>query len=146
MGTNSDKAEESFTFDIFHSQSEAVHVNILGYVPEGPVKAADLYLWMGYGGPRAYRDFEGNTIWVFNTRSGEKTEVGTVSFWKSMEARTEIREWNLTGSDVWNADFSGFHTPGTYRLVIDQVGCSMDFRIAEDVYFDPYRYSVMGYY
>jgi hypothetical protein len=146
QSTNSDKPAESITFDIFSSQSEAVHVNILGYVPDGPVKAADLYLWMGDGGPRDYRDFEGNTIWLFNTSSGEKTEVGTVSYWMSKDVKTEIREWNLTGSDVWNADFSGFSTPGTYRLVIDKVGCSMDFRIADDVYFEPYQYSVRGYY
>ena len=144
--TNSDREEESITFDPFSCQSEAVHVNILGYVPDGPVKAADLYLWMGDGGPRDYREFEGNKIWLLNTDSGEKTEVGKVSYWMSKDVKTEMREWNLTGSDVWNADFSGFNTPGNYRLVIDQVGCSMDFRIADDVYFKPYQYSVRGYY
>lgn len=144
--TNSDQPEVSIQFDIFSSQSEAVHINILGYVTDGPIKAADLYLWMGDGGPRDYKDFEGNKIWLLNTASGEKTEVGNVSYWMSKDVKTEISQWNLTGSDVWNADFSVFKSPGTYRLVIDKVGCSMEFRIADDIYFQPYLYSVRGYY
>ena len=40
---NSDSLSAQVKFDIWNSQSEAVHVNILGYVPQEPVKPADLY-------------------------------------------------------------------------------------------------------
>lgn len=41
---HSDVAQAEVKFDIWQSPSEAVHVNILGYVPQEPIKAADLYL------------------------------------------------------------------------------------------------------
>lgn len=144
--TNSDKEKDEIKYDIFSCLSEAVHVNILGYAPEAPVKSADLYLWLGDGGERDYKDFEGRKVWIQNTESGKKTEVGTVSFWMSKEKKTEAQERNLTGSDVWNADFSDFKKPGTYRLAIEGVGCSQEFTIGTEVFFDPYHYSVMGFY
>ncbi len=144
--TNSDVAEKAFTFDIFSNLSEAVHVNMIGYVPRGPVKSADLYLWMGDGGQRDYSDFEGNRVWLYNVESGEKHQAGTVNFWKSKDTDAEARGRNLTGSDVWNADFSGFSRPGTYRLAIEGVGCSREFEIREDAFFEPYKFSVRGYY
>jgi len=142
--TKTDVTEIAFTYDIFKSISEAVHVNLIGYTPDSPVKSADLYLWLGDGGPRDYQSFEGNTVWLFNIKTGKKHEVGKVKFWK--KSATEAEERNLTGSDVWNADFSQFTTPGTYRLVIDAVGCSQDFQIREDIFFEPFKFSLRGYY
>lgn len=72
--------------------------------------------------------------------------MGSVRFWKSQQnAENEAGKKNLTGSDVWNADFQET-VPGRYRLVVEDVGCSMDFDINDEVYFQPYRYSVRGYY
>lgn len=133
-------------YDVWNSQSEAVHVNILGYVPQEPVKAADLYLWLGDGGQRDYSSFEGKKVYLYNVVSKEKIKVGNVRFWKkASESVTEAGEKDLTGSDVWNVDFR-HAVPGRYRLVVEDVGCSMDFDIASDVYFQPYHYSVRGYY
>jgi hypothetical protein len=69
-----------------------------------------------------------------------------VKFWKkASEADKEAGKKNLVGTDVWNIDFKAA-TPGRYRLVVEDVGCSMDFDIASDVYYQPFRYSVRGYY
>ena len=134
------------TYDVWNSQSEAVHVNILGYVPQEPVKAADLYLWLGDGGQRDYSSFEGKKVYLYNVVSKEKVKVGNVKFWKkASESVTEAGGKDLTGSDVWNIDFR-HAVPGRYRLVVEDVGCSMDFDIADDIYFQPYHYSVRGYY
>jgi len=141
-----DLTAKTFRFNIFESFSEAIHVNIIGYTPESPVKSSDLYLWLGDGGQRDYSSFEGNTVWLVDVNSGEKFDAGNVSFWKSKNTDAEAEGRNLTGSDVWNADFSGFSKPGTYRLAIDGVGCSMPFEISRDVYFRPYKTSVRGYY
>ena len=144
--TESDKTKEEITFDITQNMSEAIHVNINGYTPNSPVKSADLYLWLGDGGQRDYKSFEGKKIWLYNVQTSKKEEAGKVTFWKTNDTPAETEGRNLTGSDVWNADFSGFSVPGTYRLVIEDVGCSMDFEIKEDVYFEPYKTSVRGYY
>ncbi|HKJ78091.1 MAG TPA: glycoside hydrolase family 9 protein, partial [Prolixibacteraceae bacterium] len=144
--TETDLNEKVITFDITQNISEAVHVNINGYMPESPVKSADLYLWMGDGGQRDYKSYEGNSVWLYDIETGEKHRAGKVTFWKSDDTKAEAEGRNLTGSDVWNADFSKFSKPGKYRLVIEDVGCSMDFEIKNDVYFEPYKTSVRGYY
>lgn len=143
---HADKAEAGLTFDVTRCVSEAVHVNIIGYTPDCPVKAADLYLWLGDGGQRDYRSFEGNTVWLYNVETGRKRRVGKVAFWKSCRTQAEALGRNLTGSDVWNIDFSSAVAPGRYRLVVQDVGCSMDFDIKENVYFEPYKTQVRGYY
>ena len=145
-GIGSDKTEAEVTFDIWSSVSEAVHVNIIGYSPEEETKAADLYLWLGDGGQRDYTSFEGNKVWLYNTETGKKQKAGKVTFWKSAaESEKEANRKNMTGSDVWNIDFKDAE-PGRYRLVVEDVGCSMDFGISNEVYFQPYHYSVRGYY
>lgn len=146
QSANSDQAKGEVKYDVYNSMSEAVHVNIIGYSPSQPVKAADLYLWMGDGGQRDYKAFEGKIVYLYNVNTKKKQQVGKVSFWKSQsEFKNEANQKNDTGSDVWNIDFK-CSTPGRYRLVVEDVGCSMDFDIRNDVYFEPYRYSVRGYY
>ena len=146
VGIGADAATADVTFDMWSSVSEAVHVNIIGYSPEEETKAADLYLWLGDGGQRDYSSFEGNKVWLYNTATGKKQKVGNVSFWMSAdESENEANKKNMTGSDVWNIDFKAAE-PGRYRLVVEDVGCSMDFDISNDIYFQPYHYSVRGYY
>lgn len=139
----SDEASAFITFDIFNHVSEAVHVNLVGYLSSSRAKAADLYHFMGDGGNRDYADFEGNDVFVYDVNSGEKHIVGQVEFW--MENQTEAN-WNLTGSDVWTVDFTGFNKPGTYRIVVEGVGASQDFEIRDDIYRVPYKVSILGYY
>ncbi len=143
---HSDVAQAEVKFDIWQSQSEAVHVNILGYVPQEPIKAADLYLWLGDAGQRDYSSFEGKNVYLYNVDTRKSKRVAKVKFWKSAnECMMEANQKNMTGSDVWNIDFKS-STPGKYRLVVEGVGCSMDFEIRNDIYFQPYHYSVRGYY
>ena len=145
-GVNSDASSGEVKFDIWNTMSEAVHVNILGYLPSEPVKEADLYLWLGEGGQRDYKSFQGKGVYLYNVATGKSKKVGTVKFWKPQSAsQQEAGAKDLTGSDVWNIDFKE-SVPGRYRLVVEGVGCSMDFDIKDDVYFQPYRYSVRGYY
>ena len=145
-GTGSDTSEASIRYDVWNCFSEAVHVNILGYSPQEEHKSADLYLWLGDGGARDYSAFEGKKVWLLNVETGASAEAGTVRFWKpASDSRNESGRKDLTGSPVWRIDFIG-PAPGRYRLVVEDVGCSMDFYIRDDVYFQPYRYSVRGYY
>ena len=145
-GIGSDKETVSVCFDIWNAQSEAVHVNILGYSPAEALHAADLYQWLGDGGQRDYKAWEGRKVWLYQVNTKKKQSVGTVRFWKpATAADKEAGGKNLVGTDVWNIDFKGA-TPGCYRLVVEDVGCSMDFEIGNEVYYEPFRYSVRGYY
>lgn len=145
-GIESEKRSGEVKFDIWTSMSEAVHVNILGYTPQEEVKAADLYLWLGDGGQRDYSSYEGKKVWLYNVATGAKKEVAKVGFWmKADQYEKEANKKNMTGSDVWNIDFK-VSEPGRYRLVVEDVGCSMDFDVNNEVYFQPYHYSVRGYY
>ena len=73
------------------SVSEAVHVNLVGYTPDSPVKSADLYLWLGDGGPRDYSSFEGHPSWLQDVRTGERFAGGKVTFWKKSAAEAHGR-------------------------------------------------------
>ena len=121
-----------------------MHVNLVGYVAATDHKAADLYTWLGNGGARDYSSFEGNTVYLYNVGTGQATPVGMVTFWKP--SGSDVFCYNLTRSAVWNGDFSGFTSPGTYRLAVQGVGCSQDFKIANDVYANPFRVSLRGFY
>jgi len=142
--TNADSTSKTFTYDIYKSLSEAVHVNLVGYSTAASIKAADLYCWLGDGGARDYTSFQGNNVYLYNTVSQTSQQVATVAFWKASAG--EAQGYNFTMSSVWKADFTGNYTPGTYRLVIDGVGCSQDFEIADDVYHDPFMVNERGYF
>ena len=146
QGIGSDRSEASIRFDCWNTPSEALHVNIIGYSPAEPVHAADLYQWLGDGGQRDYKSWEGRKVWLYDVSKGRKQQAGTVKFWKAAsEASQEAGGKNLVGTDVWNIDFRATK-PGRYRLVVEDVGCSMDFDVKQDIYYEPYRYSVRGYY
>lgn len=136
-GTNS----QSITYDIFNCPSEAIHTNLIGYMSDSHIKAADLYHFLGDGGSRDYSEFVGNDVFVYNIDTGQSQRVGSVAFWMAGKRETQH---NLTGSDVWTVHFTGFDEPGRYRLAVEGIGCSEDSEIGENVYHDPYKVSVMG--
>ncbi len=140
---NSDTLSQTITFDIFHCPSEAIHVNLVGYLANSRIKAADLYHFLGDGGNRNYSSFVGNKVYIYDVNTNTSEIVGSVAFWMANKTETH---WNLTGSDVWTIDFTGFNRPGTYRLAVEGVGCSQDFEIRDDIYHDPFKVAVMGYY
>ncbi|HAH24065.1 MAG TPA: glycosyl hydrolase family 5 [Prolixibacteraceae bacterium] len=142
--TNTDVFAKDITFDIFNNRTEALHVNLVGYTNDASVKAADLYQWMGDGGARDYSSFEGNKVSIYDVNSKKSKEVGKVSLWKANG--TDAGGYNLTNSNVWNVDFTGFSKPGTYRLVVDGIGCSPDFIIAQNAYYDPFKVSTIGFF
>lgn len=141
-----DQNQATVKFDQWNAQTEAIHVNLLGYSPAQRSMTADLYLWLGDGGARNYKSYEGKAVYLYNIKTKKSKKVGNVKFWKAQAAsELEAGKKDLTGSDVWSIDFQE-SKPGTYRLVVEDVGCSMDFEISPDIYYQPYRYSLRGYY
>lgn len=143
--TNTNVQAVAFTFDTARGVSEAIHVNIIGYNPDHTtMKSADLYMWMGDGGARDYSDCVGRKIMLINADSGETHDVGKVALWKKQAKESHDRD--VTQSDVWNCDFSAFTGTGRFRLAVEGVGCSPDFEIRRDIYFEPYKTSVRGFF
>jgi hypothetical protein len=141
----SDTVKREFTFDIYSGVSEAVHVNLIGYNPtHTAMKSADLYMWLGDGGGRDYSAYAGRKVFLYNVATRAKKEVGTVTFWKKSGA--DFGNWNLTRADVWTCDFSAFTGTGTYRLAVEGVGCSPDFALRRDIYYEPFKTSVRGFF
>jgi len=144
-GVKSDQASGSFTFDIWSSVSEAIHVNRIGYNPDlTAMKSADLYQWLGDGGARDYSGYAGRKVTLYHPATRTREEVGTVSFWK--KSGPDLGGRNLTASDVWNCDFSAATSKGTCRLVIDGVGCSPDFTLDRSAYYEPFKTSLRGFF
>jgi len=142
--TNSDTLSKTLTFDIFNSPSEAIHLNMVGYINDASIKPVDLYLWMGDAGARDYSSFVGKKVYIYNVNTSASQQVATVSFWKNQGQ--DVYWVDLTASNVWKADFTGFNTPGTYRIAIEGVGCSENFEIKKYAYFEPFRLSTLGYF
>ena len=102
-GIGADTESLSVRFDIWNSQSEAVHVNIIGYSPVEQIHAADLYQWLGDGGQRDYQEWEGRKVYLYHVKTGKKSNVGTVKFWKkAADASMEAGNKNLVGTIVFN--------------------------------------------
>ena len=142
---NSDAASADFEFDVFKHVSEAIHVNIIGYNPDFLSKnSADLYMWLADGGSRDYSGFEGRPVILFDVETGLKREAGKVVFWK--KSGPDFGGRNLTKTDVWNCDFSGSGTEGTFRLAIEGIGCSPDFRLSREIFYEPFKTSIRGFF
>lgn len=141
----SDQASRAFTFDVFSSVSEAIHVNLIGYNPaHTAMKSADLYLWLGDGGGRDYASYAGQKLWLCQVGTESRQEVGTVALWK--KSGSDLAGRNLTRADVYTCDFSAFTGSGTYRLAVEGVGCSPDFLLSRGVYYEPFKTSLRGFF
>ena len=138
------KSVIDIVFDIFKSRSEAIHLNLIGFMEGDSLKSADIYHWLGDGKARDYSSFEGAKVWVFEPLSGIKYEVEPLKFFT--KRNSDVGGHDLTVSDVWITDFSKIKKPGIYRLVVEGIGSSQDFEIKKQLYAEPFKVSVKGFY
>ncbi|MEO0468097.1 MAG: glycoside hydrolase family 9 protein [Bacteroidota bacterium] len=143
---NTDVSNVSFTFDPFAIRSEAVHVNQVGYLPDARMKYGYLAEWMGDLGPLVLTDYLGNAFHLVDSASGSIVFSGNIALRRDTasvakdEGSNKFGPYNsLYGSEVAEADFSAFNIPGTYYLAVEGIGRSFPFRIAENVYREPFQ-------
>jgi len=103
-----------------------IQVNQAGYATSGP-KLATVGGWLGTAGPLPVE------ARLFEVRS----DSGDVAFRGELHLRAASDPWS--GNQVFEADFTGLHVPGSYRVVVRGIGSSPVFRIAPDVYEPVYR-------
>ena len=135
----------TLAFDPAKVRSESVHVNQVGFRPDDPRKRAFLSLWRGDGGgydfapAAAFRLVEAVT-----GRAVYRGKAGPA--WASDRPETMHTARNFNGTSVAPLDFSDFHTPGRYRLVVDGIGCSYPFEIGPDVWKKAFQVQMKGFY
>ena len=135
-------------------RSEAIHVNTVGYLPDAAQKFGYLYHWAGDRGGIDYAAWAGRPFRVVDAGSGATRLTGSVALRASAtNPETAQLVWdaasgqslkstpndNFLSAAVWECDFSALTATGTYRLVVDGLGCSYPFRIDGDVYAEPFR-------
>ncbi len=141
----------TLTFDEGSTRSEAVHVNLLGYVPDAPGKFAYVHHWMGDLGGLNLSAYGGHDFRLINLQTGKDSFSGTLKF-RHASTTPETGQLNdsvhgnFLGADVYECDFSSFQTPGRYVVSVEGIGCSFPFQIAGDVYREAFYKVVRGLY
>ncbi len=125
------------TFDPLQ-YSPAIHVNEEGYHPQFPKKAMVGY----YLGSFGEMPVPSGAFTLVDTHTGGVVYSGTLT------ARQD-NGWIYQATPyqgVVQADFSGFSTPGQYRLMVDGLGGSLAFSIDPGIAMDFTRAYALGLY
>ena len=130
-------------FNPKRTRSETVHANTLGYATAAPVKFAYLYYWSGDRGGLDLSAYAGKPFRLIEQSTGKPVFGGKVAFRKGATnpetgQPNDTPNANFLGADVYECDFSGFSTPGTYVVSVDGLGTSWPFEIAADLYRKPF--------
>lgn len=141
----------SVLFDPTRTRSEAVHVNLIGYVPDAPEKFGYVSHWRGDGGSMPVDALIGKPFSIVPEVGGKAVFRGVLSL-RGRKDRAETYHAtdtplaNFGAADVLQADFSALTKPGRYRLAVDGVGASFPFTVGADVYREPFRVTARGLY
>lgn len=117
--------------------SPAIHVNQIGYTPEGP-KAAMVGYFLG-----TLRELElpaATAFEVLDVHSGKVAHRGALTL---RPDKGFAYPWYRR---VWEADFTALKTPGEYRLVVPGLGASYAFFIHEGAHAALARTHALGLY
>ena len=123
------------------TRSEAVHVTQLGFRPDDPVKAAHLSLWAG---DRGGVDYPAGLPFRVVDAAGRTAFEGTAELSLAADRLEAARGRNYAQTDVHRLGFAGLRRPGTYRVVVEGVGSSFPFEVAEDAWEEPFRVAMQG--
>lgn len=141
----------SFKYDETKLRSEAIHVNQIGYSTRAPRKCGYVYHWMGDKGGLDLSAYANAPFNIIDVSNGSSVFNGKLSFRKSRNnvetgQTSDTPGANFLSADVYECDFSLFNTPGEYVLQVEGIGCSFPFKIAEDIYRQPFYTAIRGLY
>ncbi len=151
-GLASNGRKWTIRFDEANVRSEAVHVNLLGYVPEAPQKFAYVYHWMGDRGSLDLRPYAGRRFQLIDQATGRPAFTGKLvvraaaSQQETFHKSDSPPDGNFLKAEVYECEFSSFTRPGEYRVAVDGIGASFPFRLGADVYREAFRTVARGLY
>ncbi|MCP4609354.1 MAG: hypothetical protein GY845_11640 [Planctomycetes bacterium] len=139
------KKEITFSFNPLTTRSEAIHVNHIGFRPGDKVKHAYLSIWLGNGGSHTYNPNLRFTL--LDHKTGTPVFTGKLSkTWPANRPENMKRKQNHSLTDVSLIDFSSFSKPGTYRIYVENTGCSYPFSIGQTIWKKPLLTAMKGFY
>jgi endoglucanase len=144
--------EWKLVFDEAQTRSEAVHVNLLGYVPSASQKFGYVYHWLGDKGGLELKAYEGRSFHLIEKATGQTVFSGTLAFRMSATQQETFHkndsppDGNFLKATVYECDFSAFRQPGKYVLSVESIGCSFPFSLNGDIYREPFRTMARGLY
>ena len=133
------------------TRSEAVHVNLMGYVTDSPVKYAYVHHWQGDLGSLDLAFLKDRTFRLIDQQTNKAVFSRPVAFRaRADQAETghgnDTPKGNYLAAEVWECDFSAFTTTGRYVIAVDGIGCSFPFVIGPDVYRKAFTSVTRGLY
>ena len=141
---NTQQTKYDFVFTPDTLWTEAIHVNQIGYRPDDTPKRAFLSVWLGTGGAVAFPD--DMTFRVVDANGGKTAFTGRIERVFAAEGKDKLwKEGDYAKTNVYRMDFSPLTTPGTYRVVVEGVGCSYPVTIARDVWTEAFVIQMKGF-
>jgi len=147
-GVNTAQSMVQYTHLPRKVRSIAVHAIQTGYRPDDPFKRAYYSFWMG-------TDKEGKhgstnpTIQTFEVidESGKTVFKGKAVLAKQAGEQEQVciqEAGDYSKATVYHLDFSSLRKPGRYRILVPGIGTSYPFRIADDVWQQPFKAAMKG--
>ena len=138
-----------FTYNDMTTQSWAIKVNQVGYMPDAQEKYAYLGGWLGTGGAMDLSAYSGQMFYVRNEANGVVVLQGTIEprFEDAKFASSNKDLIPLTGEGmVYQLDFSALTTPGSYYIHVPGIGRSWAFEMKESSMGEAFYTHARGLY
>ena len=119
-------------------------IDQLGYLPNAP-KYAYLGGWLGTAGTLPlHREFSGAKFALLDAATGKTVFTGTLK--TRQPDPCTAKGTPFSGEEVLEMDFSSVTAPGRYRLAVDKLGRSEEFRIGDDTMAEAFYIHARGLY
>lgn len=138
-------ADQSFVlkFDPFSNQSDLIHLNQIGFLPNAGMKFGYLGKFIGSlagNTPSGFSldEYADSEFYLVDESNSQVVFTGTINKRYDLETDPAQDAYgnDYYGSDIWECDFSSFATAGNYHLVVERVGRSATFEINADIYHE----------
>lgn len=147
-------ASFEFGWNDKRTTSPAVHVSAVGFRPSDPGKRATLSCWTGDDGAIGYLKTSPElTYRVVDDATNKEVLSGNIEVvqqadeaddFSGLWGRPNGQVFNRVGGPVCSMDLGLLTAQGTYRVVVEGIGSSKPFRIADDVYDDVWKLALKG--
>ena len=145
--TTPNKEKVEFIWDDRKSQSQALKVNQVGYLPDAGRKYAYLGGWLATMGRFEPKDITRKKFQIIDEKTGKSVFSGPIKFRSGEQFNsTDKVMMPLYGETVWDMDFSTFKTPGKYHLYIPDIGISYSFELSRDLIGRAFYTHIRGLY
>ncbi len=155
------RSQAELMFDDKTAINYAIKNNHYGYLPDAERKYAYVGAWMGDGNAYDFASYM-KSFSVRDAKTHKEVMQGKPTLRnkavyqlnngklspdpKSVKGKETVYKQDLSYEDVYQLDLSALSTPGTYYIAIEGLGRGFEFKIAKDVYAQPFEILMNGIY